>query len=416
MPVTLHLKASNEAKVAVTVNDTNPTTVADLKTAAATALSALHPEQPAVHVDSLRLIFAGRVLKDADTLESYKIQDGHTIHLVKAQQKPAAASASPASAASPSVPATPTNTPASATTPGSSSATNTPPTLPNIFGADPANAAGLPPLGPLGWPGFPGMGAGFGGAGGAGAGGFGGMGGMGGMPDPAMLNQMLQNPMVLESMSQMMQNPQLMDMMLSQSPYASMMTPQMRQHMQAMASDPATLRTMIQTAAAMGPLMNPGAGGLGMPALPGTGLTAPPNPWASTTPSAGAGAGTSPAEAGAIPTTTTPGATATSPTATNPLLGPGGGAGVGMPNPALWGALMQGMNAGGAGGLGGLGGVGAGLGAADSRPPEERFASQIQQLRDMGFYDASENVRALTLAGGSVEAAVEVLLRAPRFG
>ncbi|KAJ3329576.1 hypothetical protein HDU93_000884 [Gonapodya sp. JEL0774] len=204
-----------------------------------------------------------------------------------------------------------------------------------------------------------------------------------------------------------------MDMMLAQSPYASMMTPEMREQMRTMMSNPESLRTMLQTAAQLGPLMNPGAGGLGMPALPGTGLQQPPggfvNPWASlatpptgsaTTGTTGATAGTTGAVTGSPTGTSSPGSTM-----------PGGGAGVGMPNPAMWNALMQGMAQGG-GGLGGLGGIGAGLGQpADARPPEERFASQLQQLRDMGFFDAQENVRALLMAGGSVEGAVEVMTR-----
>lgn len=56
----------------------------------------------------------------------------------------------------------------------------------------------------------------------------------------------------------------------------------------------------------------------------------------------------------------------------------------------------------------GLGGANAA--PADSRPPEERFATQLEQLQGMGFYDASANIRALLLSGGSVEGAVGVLL------
>lgn len=48
-------------------------------------------EKPAV--DHLRLIYAGQILKNEKTLSEYKIQDNHTLHLVKR----AAASGSPAS-------------------------------------------------------------------------------------------------------------------------------------------------------------------------------------------------------------------------------------------------------------------------------------------------------------------------------
>lgn len=41
------------------------------------------PEYADVPAGSQRLIYSGRVLKDADTLESHKVKSGHTIHLVK---------------------------------------------------------------------------------------------------------------------------------------------------------------------------------------------------------------------------------------------------------------------------------------------------------------------------------------------
>jgi ubiquilin len=70
----------------------------------------------------------------------------------------------------------------------------------------------------------------------------------------------------------------------------------------------------------------------------------------------------------------------------------------GAANPALQ-AMLSGM---------------AGMSAPqDSRPPEERFQDQLRQLNDMGFYDATKNLRALTMSGGNVEGAVEFLLTQP---
>lgn len=46
-------------------------------------------------------------------------------------------------------------------------------------------------------------------------------------------------------------------------------------------------------------------------------------------------------------------------------------------------------------------------------PPAERFAAELQQLKQMGFYDESLNLQALTLSGGNVNAAVEWLLSRP---
>ncbi|KAM0919770.1 hypothetical protein ACQ4PT_007934 [Festuca glaucescens] len=59
-------------------------------------------------------------------------------------------------------------------------------------------------------------------------------------------------------------------------------------------------------------------------------------------------------------------------------------------------------------------GLGAGghLGVPDvpNVPPEERFATQLAQLQEMGFFDTQENIRALTATSGNVHAAVERLL------
>jgi ubiquilin len=65
--------------------------------------------------------------------------------------------------------------------------------------------------------------------------------------------------------------------------------------------------------------------------------------------------------------------------------------------------------------LGSLFGGGAGAGAgspppADTRPPEERYAEQLRQLNDMGFFDFDRNVEALRRSGGSVQGAIEQLL------
>ena len=62
------------------------------------------------------------------------------------------------------------------------------------------------------------------------------------------------------------------------------------------------------------------------------------------------------------------------------------------------------------------GGEGLGGGAPvrsqpqDDRPPEDRYAEQLRQLNDMGFYEFERNVEALRRTGGSVQGAVEYLL------
>lgn len=47
---------------------------------------------------------------------------------------------------------------------------------------------------------------------------------------------------------------------------------------------------------------------------------------------------------------------------------------------------------------------------ADTRPPEERYESQLRQLNDMGFYEFERNIAALRRSGGSVQGAIEHLL------
>ncbi|KAK7986927.1 hypothetical protein PG988_001915 [Apiospora saccharicola] len=119
------------------------------------------------------------------------------------------------------------------------------------------------------------------------------------------------------------------------------------------------------------------------------------------------------------------GAAGSNPAAANPFaalfggmpgaMGAGAGAGAGATNP--YGlppgmppisneALMQMMQTMGMGSPGG----GGSPAPADNRPPEERYADQLRQLNDMGFYDFDRNIAALRRSGGSVQGAVEHLL------
>ena len=51
-------------------------TVLDLKTECATKMESMKAEE-------MRLIYKGKILKDEQTLDSYKIVDGMVVHLVK---------------------------------------------------------------------------------------------------------------------------------------------------------------------------------------------------------------------------------------------------------------------------------------------------------------------------------------------
>ena len=189
---------------------------------------------------------------------------------------------------------------------------------------------------------------------------------------------------------------------------------------------------MLRMASAFGGSSPFGAGGYGgfglplgaqqpafpAPGIPNTNPTNPANP--------------------ANPTTATTPPTGSPPP--NPFLFGASPAAPGGFNPALMQqmlaashAMAQGASA--AGGWGGFGGAGYGMGSppvpapSDPRPPEERFQVQLQvsltsfsvffclltffflqQLQDMGFVNASQNVRALLATGGNIQGAVEYIL------
>ena len=110
-PITINVKSSNDARYTLTVPLTQ--TVLDFKN---TLASKDYADIPA---DRQRLIYSGRVLKDADTLATYKIKEGNTVHLVKGaasnqRQNPASASsgigaAGPGTGTQPGVAGVPTN-------------------------------------------------------------------------------------------------------------------------------------------------------------------------------------------------------------------------------------------------------------------------------------------------------------------
>jgi ubiquilin len=56
------------------------------------------------------------------------------------------------------------------------------------------------------------------------------------------------------------------------------------------------------------------------------------------------------------------------------------------------------------------GGGGGGMAPAPPDDPGTAYASQLQQLQEMGFYDRDANIRHLLATGGNVNAAVERLL------
>ncbi|CAG7928372.1 unnamed protein product [Penicillium olsonii] len=458
-PITFTVKSSTDAKYTLTLPLT--TLVSDLKQKLA---SSEYADTPA---ERQRLIYSGRVLKDTETLNAYKIKDGHTIHLVKSAASNArqttAAQPSPAGATTGATP-----TPAAAGVPTNLAAGTGNNPLAGLTGARYAGFAQLP-----------------------GAGLFGPDGGMGPPPDADSMLNMLENPQFQSSINEALQNPAMIDMMIQQNPMLRDMGPGVRQMMESpefrrMLTDPSSIRQMMQMQRAMG--MGGGLGGSGEGAFPAPGVTnttaeenqgaqqqntqanpfgMPPNPFggAGANPFGALFGGNSfgnPAQPTPTPGAAQPGAQGTESTdrstpaegqtpqaPANPfasLFNPAAFGAAGQPgqggtnpfnpqqnpflrDPALLSQIMQGMGGqgteGGAAGAnplaallggGGFGGMGGGFGASqppDNRPPEERFADQLRQLNDMGFFEFERNIEALRRSGGSVQGAVEYLLSGP---
>ncbi|GFZ46277.1 Deubiquitination-protection protein dph1 [Saitozyma sp. JCM 24511] len=390
--ITITVKGPSELKLSITISTSK--SVAELKEVIA--------GKSDVEKDRQRLIYSGKVLKDEDPISQYKIQNGHTIHMVKGAAKTPAAQPS-ASTPQPRLPQMGT---------GLNVAGNPVDSVENVH----HGLAGFNP--------------------------FAGMQGLNNLNDPNAMASMMQNPEFLRSMSEMMSRPEIIDQIISANPQLSAMGPQIRQMManpmvRQMMSNPETLRMVMQMQSAMGGQEGMGGmggmggfGGMGgMGGYPGMFGAPPsgtgtdgqhnvpadpfPNLFAPQAPSAGTG--------GAPTTTGTGTAGATGAGAT-----PGSPAAAGSANPPAnpFAALFGNPPAGGANPFGGLdpamlfGGGGGGFGGGgwppapaprDTRPPEEIYATQLGQLNAMGLWDAQKNIRALRSTGGNVEAAIELI-------
>ena len=422
--ITFNVKSSSEAKYVLTF--ALSTTVADLKAKLSTSEYAnLPPERQ-------RLIYSGRVLKDHDTVGSCKIKDGNTVHLVRGaesnnRQNPANQGGS------------------TAVPPGAGQpASNVPSNIAAGTGA--ANPlAQLTGARYAGFHGLPGMDA------------FGADGGMGAPPNPDQMLRLLEDPSFASQMNEAMNNPAVVDMlrnnpMIRNNPLArqAIDNPEFRRMMM----NPDMIRMQMQMQRAMG-----GTGG----ATGGGDASAFPMPGQTDTTQQAGGEGTA---TGGV-TTATPGQTDTTGAAGNPFaaLFPGAGGQTGadggqqqqnalasmlgnmggggdqqgggqnnpiaaatqqlMQNPQMMQQMMQMM--GNAGGGDGGGAAGAGFNPfafgnmggdqpaalqspPDTRAPEERYADELRQLNDMGFYEFERNLEALRRSGGSVQGAVNYLL------
>ncbi|CAG8484378.1 7490_t:CDS:2 [Funneliformis mosseae] len=356
--ITITVKSSNDQKYNVKIDTSK--TVLEFKQAIA--------EKCDTAADRQRLIYSGKVLKDVDTLETYKIADGHTVHMVRGSTPAAADGSTPA--AKPQRDTT-TQTPQATPTPVPST-NNTPPNLFGGLGGFPSNTYG------------------------------------GGNVDT--LHSLLNNPTTMQYMSQMLQDPRFVDNVIAMNPQFASMAPQLRQMMQdpefqALMSNPEALRNMAALSSYMGGAPGPFTGGSGLSGfgglggLGGLGQPIGNNPATTTQPSTTDTTNRTTTTTGG----TTPGSTApnTSTPAINPFsfLNPAFAAGnpnstqpsmpAGFDQSFLWGLNPP---------------------STPQQPPEERFQTQLQQLNEMGFWDAQKNIRALLACGGNVNAAIEMLL------
>ncbi|KAJ1853872.1 hypothetical protein GGH12_004657 [Coemansia sp. RSA 1822] len=226
--VSVTIKSSGDTKLQLDVELSQ--TVLELK-------SKIAGELDDTPVDRQRLIYAGRILKDEDKLEVYKIADGNTIHMVKSGVKKAAAGAG-AGAAIQDSPAT------TGPQPQAQPQAQQPAGMPGM--ADMASMfSGMGGMG--GMPGMPGMPN------------MGNMPNMGGLPQmsPEMLEQMYSNPMVQQMMEQMYSNPELMRSMIDSNPMLQQqLTPQMREMLAnpeflRMATNPEFMRAAAQFQSSM---------------------------------------------------------------------------------------------------------------------------------------------------------------------
>ena len=231
-----------------------------------------------------------------------------------------------------------------------------------------------------------------------------GMGGMGGgmpqMPpgmNPDQMMAMLDNPMMQQMMQQMVdQNPDgIRQMLEAQNPMFRQMfqgNPEMANNMVRQMMNPQALRGMMQMQRAMGG----GAGGMQNPmAMPGMmpgGTAAAP------------GGGASAAAAGGLDFST--------------LLG--GGANPSSQSPPDFSGMMQQMQS-MFGGSGAPAGPGAGLFGnpqmqqqqQQQQHPADRYRSQLNSLRDMGFDDEQQCLAVLQQNHGNLNRAVDALLMGP---
>ncbi|XP_005098562.1 ubiquilin-1 [Aplysia californica] len=227
------------------------------------------------------------------------------------------------------------------------------------------------------------------------------------MQNPQMMSNMLQAPYMQSMMQSLSANPELAQQIIGNNPLfannpqmqANMtrMMPNLLQQMQnpevqSMVTNPRAMEALMQIQNGLSQLQSESptlfSSMTGMGGLPqNLGTSSPSTTTASSTSS---------------PPTT---ASTTSPTSTTPSSNTGGGVSAGGPlgqgqqsNPEAFSTMMSQM-------------MQMMVNGQQNQAPEQRFASQLEQLSTMGFVDRDANIRALTATFGDVNAAIDRLLQ-----
>jgi ubiquilin len=197
--------SSGPSELKLQINIATDKTVSELKQAVASKSD--------VPADRQRLIYSGRVLKvrtagrrrhfrlimsapqDEDLLSVYKIQSGHTIHMVKGAARSGAAGGSSTSSTSSPAQQLPTNIQAGQNPHDPLTLLNSSLAFghPGVANFNPFAELGLNPN------------------------------------DPNMMQTMMSSPQFLEQMGRMMSNPEIMEQVIAMNPQMAGMAPQMRE-------------------------------------------------------------------------------------------------------------------------------------------------------------------------------------------
>jgi len=228
--------------------------------------------------------------------------------------------------------------------------------------------------------------------------------------NPQLMQNMLQAPYMQSMLETMSANPELANQILSTNPMFSsnpalqqqfqQYLPQMMQQMQnpemqSMLTNPRALQAMRQISQGMQTLQQENPGMLPGFGVPGSNLTMPPGTLGATTTTAS----TTATPSSTNTATTTTGSTTTTPSSRTAPATPGGVDPFSNMMAQMMGMMAQNQ------------GQGGNTVGNTTQPPEQRFATQLEQLATMGFVDREANIRALLATFGDVNGAIERLLQ-----